>query len=544
MAQTIDKLQVEIEASAKGVSQVFTQIQNQLKTIQSVMKSINTSNLTKLSKATNVSVNTSGVTKAQRDISNSVSKIQQSLAGLESYKNAALGGDSSSLTSFNRRVISIQSSIDVLREKMQQVGVTQIETSGFTSLRTKSEELETKLSDLKAQMDSVLSGQTDMSNSQFDQLKEDIVNTRTEIESLNSEMGNMVLSGSAYVNADSLSTQLDSAKSEVDAFVDDVNSKKPSLDTSGITINLSDVVSSAKTAASKLLELSSSAIKSGFSGIASSLSKIKSTLSGIGSSASKASSTGFSKILKYGFGIRSMYVLFRRLRSAIKDAFTELQTSGAFFETTNANVDALSDSLTTLKYQFGAAFEPIFNTVAPALQTLINYLVSVMNTISAFIAKLTGASTYSKAVVATSEIADNTGSAASSAEDLNKQLQGFDELNNLSGDSSSGGSGGSSSSDDSSSITYVEVSVDSALTTFWDSLADAISSGDWYLVGSMISDELTSALKSIKWSSVFSTMQNFGTDLASFLNGLITDDLFSALGSTIANAIKSAVYAK
>lgn len=543
MAQTIDKLQVEIEASAKGVSQVFTQIQNQLKTIQSVMKSINTSNLTKLSKATNVSVNTSGVTKAQRDISNSVSKIQQSLSGLESYKNAALGGDSSSLTSFNRRVISIQSSIDTLKTKMQQLGITQIESPAFTSLKTQSDALETKLTSLQTQMNNVLSGNTTMSSTAFSQLTDDIKNTSAELQSVESQMQNMTLGGTAYVNADSLSTQLDSAKSEVDAFVDDVNSKKPSLDTSGITISLSDVISNAKTAASKLLELSSSAIKSGFSGIASSLSKIKSTLSGIGSSASKASSTGFSKILKYGFGIRSMYVLFRRLRSAIKDAFTELQTSGAFFETTNANVDALSNSLSTLKYQFGAAFEPIFNTIAPALQTLINYLVAVMNTISAFIAKLTGASTYSKAVVSTAAIADNTGSAASSAEDLNKQLQGFDELNNLSGDDDSGSGGSGSSSSDDSTVTYVEESVESALTSFWDSLYDAISSGDWWKVGNLISEELTSALNSIDWTSIFQTASDFGTNFASFLNGLISDDLFSAVGTTIANSIKTALYA-
>ena len=543
MAQTIDKLQVEIEASAKGVSQVFTQIQNQLKTIQNVMKSINTSNLTKLSKATNVSVNTSGVTKAQRDISNSVSKIQQSLSGLESYKNAALGGDSSSLTSFNRRVISIQSSIDTLKTKMQQLGITQIESPAFTSLKTQSDALETKLTSLQTQMNDVLSGNTTMSSTAFSQLTDDIKNTSAELQSVESQMQNMTLDGTAYVNADSLSTQLDSAKSEVDAFVSDVNSQKPSLDTSGITISLSDVISNAKTAASKLLELSSSAIKSGFSAISSSLSKIKNTLTSIGSSASKSTSTGFSKILKYGFGIRSMYVLFRRLRSAIKDAFTELQTSGAFFETTNANVDALSNSLSTLKYQFGAAFEPIFNYVAPALQTLINYLVSVMNTISAFIAKLTGASTYSKAVVATSEIADNTGSAASSAEDLNKQLQGFDELNNLSGDDDSGSGGSGSSSSDDSTVTYVEESVESALTSFWDSLYDAISSGDWWKVGNLISEELTSALNSINWTSIFQTASDFGTNLASFLNGLISDDLFSALGTTIANSIKTALFA-
>ena len=107
------------------------------------------------------------------------------------------------------------------------------------------------------------------------------------------------------------------------------------------------------------------------------------------------------KILRYGFGIRSLYVLFRRLKQAIKDSFGELTKSGAFVQETKSNIDALKASLTTLKFQFGAAFQPIFNAIAPALISLINYLVSLMNIISAFTAKLMGKSTYSKAVAST-----------------------------------------------------------------------------------------------------------------------------------------------
>ena len=483
MAQSIDKLEVQVEATASGASQVVSSLVTQLQNLQSALNGLDTSKLKQMTKASSkVGIDTSGMTKAEKEVQETIDKIKVKFAQLDSLKNAALSGDSSSLTSFNRKVIALQGEIDGLGERLRQLGDTRtginIDTDAFQDFR-----------------------------SQVADLQNDLTSASNQVQTAVSNMTN----GNA--------------------------------DTSGLSNGLSDVADKAKEAASNLWSMTKSGIKSGFSSLKSSLSKIKDTLTSIGTKASNTASTGFSKILKYGFGIRSLYVLFRRLRTAVKDSFTELQNSGAYYETTKANVEALKNSLTTLKYQFGAAFEPIFNTVAPALQTLINYLVAVMNTISAFIAKLTGKSTYSKAVVATAEIADNTGSAAGSAAELNKQLQGFDELNNLDLDSgSSGGSGGGSSSD-SSSVTYVEESVDSALTSFWDSLSDAITNGEWYKAGTLISDALTDALNSIDWDSVFEGAANFGTGLADFLNGLITDDLFSALGTTIANSIKTALIA-
>lgn len=545
MAQSIDKIQVEVEATAKGASQVVSNLTDQLKALQSALNSINTSKLSKATKSANtVKVDTSSVSKAEQEVQDSVNKIKVSLAKLNTLKNAALSGDSSSLTSFSRRVLAIQGEIDGLRERMSQIG-TSVPTTAFTQLDSQIEQTKTKLEELKAKEESM--GGTAVDLGDMVKVQDDIKNTETELDGLIAKQQELIYSGQAYTDplasvrdsVDSVQQSLSDAKGEVDAFAN----SKPSLDVSEMTSGLSDVADKAKDAASQLWSMTKSGIKSGFSSLKSSLSKIKDTLTSIGTKASNTASTGFSKILKYGFGIRSLYVLFRRLRTAVKDSFTELQNSGAYYQTTKANVEALKNSLTTLKYQFGAAFEPIFNTVAPALQTLINYLVAVMNTISAFIAKLTGKSTYSKAVVATAEIADNTGSAAGSAAELNKQLQGFDELNNLDLDSgSSGGSGGGSSSD-SSSVTYVEESVDSALTSFWDSLSDAITNGEWYKAGTLISDALTDALNSIDWDSIFEGAANFGTGLADFLNGLITDDLFSALGTTIANAIKTALIA-
>ena len=124
--QTIDKLQVEVEATAKGTSAVFRQLESQLSTLSRALSAIDTSKLDAVQKSVSkskVGIDTSGISKAEKQVASGVAKIQQALAGLGAYANAAMGGDKSSLTSFDRRVTSIQSSIDTLQEKMKALGV-------------------------------------------------------------------------------------------------------------------------------------------------------------------------------------------------------------------------------------------------------------------------------------------------------------------------------------------------------------------------------------------------------------------------------------
>lgn len=558
----IDTLSIEVDATASKASSTLTELQSNLKALNRVLNAIDVSKLSNaqqkiqsvksaissVQNASNVSaspkIDTSNISKSQNDIEKRINSIKQSLAGLNSYASAAMNGDGSSYTSFNRKVIHLQSDIDKAKEALSQLGNTSIPTTAFSALDAQIESTRTKLDELKAKESSLGGKAVDLG--EYIALKDEIQLTEGELDNLISKQEELINSGQAFTDPfadyrdslDGVQAELITTSDDVRTAVDNINSS--SIDSSGIKTGLSDIASTAKEAASNLWSLVKSGIQSGFKGIKTTLSGIKSALSGIGKNASNAASTGLSKILKYGFGIRSLYVLFRRLRTAVKDSFTELQNSGAYYETTKSNIDALKSSLSTLKYQFGAAFEPIFNTVAPALQTLVNYLVSVMNTLSAFIAKLTGKSTYSKAVASTAAIASNTGSAAGSAAELNKQLQGFDERNNLDLDSgSSGGSGGGGSSDG-GSVEYVEESVESALGDFTNSLIDMIKNGDWGGVGSAISTKITNALNEINWDEIKNKASTFGSNVASFFNGFITTDLFSAIGTTLAESVNTA----
>lgn len=156
--------------------------------------------------------------------------------------------------------------------------------------------------------------------------------------------------------------------------------------------------------------------------------------------ANVAVNKGFKSILKWGFGIRSTFILIRRLKSYIKEAVAAFAEQD---EETRNNVNGLKAALAALKVSWGAAFAPILNAVAPILQTLIGWLTSAANAVARFVAVLGGKTSYKKAIANNEALADSYGAAGSSAEEAEKSLiSGLDELNKLNDASSGGGGGG------------------------------------------------------------------------------------------------------
>lgn len=84
----------------------------------------------------------------------------------------------------------------------------------------------------------------------------------------------------------------------------------------------------------------------------------------------------------------------------------------------------------------------MINAFAPALDWLIQKIISAINCINQLISALLGNSTWIKATHLADKYGAAVGGAAGSAEKLNKQLQGFDELNNLTSNNGGGGGGG------------------------------------------------------------------------------------------------------
>lgn len=639
--QTIDKLVVEVEASAKGTASVFSQLEKQLDVLKKAFDAIDTSKLSKIQKAVNAAnpkINTSGMSKAERDIDASIKKIQQSMAGLKSYADKAMSGDKSAFSTYDKQATSLQSTMDKLSEKFKQLGNQSIPTKEFEAIDKQIEDTRSHLESLKAQeREAWDSGGKGQSTYDMVQLGSAIQGAEDKLKSLGAEQDKLINEGKAFydpfepyreslykvqatlsdttsrvqnsmaemANAQPESSGIDKfiAKLEnevpaslskiqqdfaglgsyanaalggdksaftsferrvtsIQSAIDVLTNKLSQLEGAGVSsegleqyratlqcvqAQLNETTNAVRAAYSEMSksptsEVSKDAEKAGASfksmassksaldGISKSLGKIKDHLKGISVHGPNMSKM-FKTILKYGFGIRSIYVLFRRFRKTIVESFGELQNSGAFYETTRQNIESLKTSLLTLKYQFGAAFEPIFNAVAPALKILIDKLVDAMNAVSAFMARLTGNSTYSKV----KWVNTATGEAAKNAKELNKQLQKFDELNNLT--TNQGGSG--SGSKDETKAVYEEASVDSALGDFGKRLADLIRAGEWGEVGKVLSDKFAEQLENIDWNAIKRKAATFGQKLADFLNNLINPRLLGDIGMTIGEAINT-----
>lgn len=564
---TIDKVQIEIEAKASKANDVLDQLAKNLDNVKRALTGFDTSALERIQKSldsieskaqavskTNVTPNidTSKICTSERKISNSLENIQDKFARLSNLANAAMGGDTSALTSFKRQATSLQGDLDVLQGKLQRLGETRPLSQAWQDTIRQEKEVEDRLSNLKAKMNDVMSGKTTMSGNAFQKLQEDIKSAEQARERISETQRLLKASGQQYGGPDPFQKYRDgalAAQKDLDALIAKIDKLKnekegPKLDFSKIKSGIQSAIGAISDFNKKLLSTGGSAIKGAISGIGKAfdglkagVAKVKDGFGGL----HKFMDKGFMKILKYGFGVRSIYVGFRRLRKAVVESFGELQKSGAMWETTKSNVESLKTALATLKFQFGAAFEPIFNAVAPALESFINMLIRAFNTLSAFIAKITGRSTYSKVESVTLAAAKNTGAAAKNAKELNKQLQKFDELNNLTTNNSGGGGGGGGGGGDGDSATYTEANVEDALGDFGKKLAEAIKAGDWELVGRTISNGITDALNNIDWEKNKEKAKVFGTNLGNFINGLINPELFSALGTTIGEAINTAL---
>lgn len=333
------------------------------------------------------------------------------------------------------------------------------------------------------------------------------------------------------------------------------------IDTSGIESAASSASASVerlKTSFSGLSSVGAKA-KSVFSGIISVLAKfgsgVKNSISKIAklgksfretTRSSRGLSNGFSSgiktLLKYGFGVRTLFALVNKLKSAIKDGMQNLvQYSSA----TNSSVSLLSNSMNQLKNASASMVAPLLNALAPALNSIIQLCIRAANAVNQLIAALTGKSSWVKAKTLTDDYAASLGGVGGAAKDagdaVQKGIRTFDELNVISTNesTSSGGSGGGGTG---ASDMFETVPIDSAISDFAKSIKDAWENADFEGIGEIISEKLTNALNSIPWESIYEKARGFGTGLADFLNGLISPELFGTVGSTIASALNTAIY--
>lgn len=277
---------------------------------------------------------------------------------------------------------------------------------------------------------------------------------------------------------------------------------------------------------------------------------LKEMISGANNSGNKGMSWG--RMLGSSLMFSTVFGAISQIKEAIKAGSDNLvQYSSAY----NKSISGMVTSLLYLKNAWAAAFAPVVNVAAPYISRFIDMIAGALNAVGQFTAALTGKGrvvqakkawyNYGKSLEDTGDkIKDTT----KKAKDLQNYLLGIDELNvlqpNTDSNSGSGSSGsGGKYTGPSASEMFETIEVPNSMNKLAEMFKDAIAKSDFTDIGRMISNKLSNALESIDWKSVYHHADNFGKDLATFLNGLITPRLFYDLGATIAGAINTAFHA-
>ena len=230
---------------------------------------------------------------------------------------------------------------------------------------------------------------------------------------------------------------------------------------------------------------------------------------------------------------------------------------GDFVRTSNSwanQVRVLQERWKQFLIVLGTGLKTVLLPVIQALNVLLQAVIKFANVIGQVLSKLFGIQfqTASSDMSDTfDDIGDSALGAADSEEDLadatsaaakaaKKAVASYDKLNVIQKDTGSaggvGGVGGDALDLDFGDLDFGESIFDKAK----DSLMEDINS--LYELGEYIGQKLTDALNKIPLYKVYTGAKNFGTGLAEFLNGLISPELFGAVGRTIASALNTAIY--
>ena len=246
--------------------------------------------------------------------------------------------------------------------------------------------------------------------------------------------------------------------------------------------------------------------------------------------------------------IRSAFV---KITQAIKNGINALyQWASAYGNTFKATMDSLATSFLYLRNSMAAAASPLIDALAPAINYVIDLLVNALNIFNQFIAAITGATTWRKAIKknvsygdSISGIGDAAGGAGKAAKEFKKQLMGFDEINNLTLPSDSGGGGGGAAGEDFAGM-FEEMDVSSNIADWVSDLKNAWQNNDWSFfedIGREIGTKIITGLQNINWEAIQTTAEKLGKAIASTLNGVLQAEVDGVgIGEAIGNSIAQA----
>lgn len=467
---------------------------------------------------------TEGFDKGSREMQRAIGSLQTKVNNLAPTMKKAMRGSASALESFDGKVGPMRETISALEENLEQLGKARLPTEDYQWLQTEIAKAEKELDKLLSKEAVYEDMDVNKSSQKWKTLQYSIEQTERKLEEYRAEAAQMEENGTSHTSgADSaeygqLSTALDAVKEKLDGMVQKVErgtsafAKFGSIIGKGVVGGLKGMVSMLGKGAAAMLKLSLRAKKT-----------------------HSSFNNGIGTLLRYGLGVRSLFTLMSKLRSALVDGYKNL---ARYSSRTNAAISSLMSALTRLKNSFAAAFDPILRAAAPALVTLINLISNAVSKIGMLTAALTGAKTFTKATTIQEDYAKSLDKTSKSAKKAKAVLASFDELNILDDNSSD------STKDDGSvdpSKMFEQVPIDSAVLDFADKLKKAFEEADWKGLGTLLGDKINELVDSVDWSG-------WGTKIGKGMNAAIQTLYYTVdtvdwvnIGKHLAEAVNSII---
>lgn len=333
----------------------------------------------------------------------------------------------------------------------------------------------------------------------------------------------------------------------------------PTTKFEGLANTLRNVANGAGQAATSIAKIVGSAIKSKILGLTKSLTGLaKST-----KSQNNALQIGFKNFIRYGLGVRSIFALINKLRRALFEGIGNLAQYSPEF---NRVISDFISALATLKNAFATAFAPILSVALPLLTSLMNALVDAISLIGRFFASLTGHNTFIQAKHVNKDYAaslNKTGRSANNAtrgingakeaaEDLQRTIAGFDDVeilheNKPSSSSSSGGSGAGSGAGTklSPADMFETVGIESPIADLAKRLRELIMNQDWTGLGQFLGEKINAIFQKAKdiisWDNLGTKITEIVNAITKTFNSLIDTIDWNLIGSTFAEGINTVI---
>ena len=461
------------------------------------------------------------------DIKSTANSIKSALS------NAFSGEDINELDSGLQKIVlrlfKIQEKADAVVSRMAELENTKINTEAYDAVTARMSEISRQMFTVEAEMGKLQKSGVSEDSSQYQQLVSKLQQLKSAYKNTAVEAQNLREAGLAYTTAaeteeyTKLSAQLNELNNQQVLLINQYENLNDEIGDS--TISFDRLGRTGKTALN-LLVIGTKRVISGLKSMVQHLKSSHKHSKGLGGS--------FKTLLRYGLGIRSLFVLFNRLRNAIKEGFNNLRQ---YDSALNGSLTAVSNATTQLKNSVAAAVSPLANALLPLLTTIISRISEAISLLGAFFAMLSGKSTFVKATKVQDGYADSLDRSAGSAKKLRAQLAGFDELNTLSSNDSGGGGGGGASAAD--MFTTEEIPVQ--IADFVNKLKEAWKQADFTdigrIVGKKISDAFARIDQFITSDKVLDFVSRLVRSIATFFNGLGEGIEWETIGKTITDGL-------